>query len=62
VNAGTAWTKQEDETLIQEFDAKIPILEIARRHGRSNGGITSRLVRLGKIAIREQAYAYGNDT
>ena len=57
VNAGTSWSKEEDATLIREFDANIPIAEIARRHSRSKGGITSRLVRLGKIVRREDAYA-----
>ena len=50
-NAGAAWNKEEDAKLAQEFDSRIPIPELAKRHGRSKGAITSRLIRLGKIKI-----------
>jgi hypothetical protein len=52
-NAGTAWSKAEDKDLTQEFDAKTPIPEIAQKHGRTEGAITSRLLRLGKISLKE---------
>ena len=56
--AGKPWSKEEDGRLEQEFDAAMPIKDIAALHNRSRGAITSRLVRLGKIATREDA---GND-
>ena len=48
-NAGAAWSEEEDLMLAHEFDFSIPVPEIAKRHGRTKGAITSRLVRLGKI-------------
>jgi len=51
-NAGTAWNHVEDATLAVEFDSGMQIGELAERHGRSKGAITSRLVRLGKIINR----------
>lgn len=61
-NAGFAWSKQEDGELVERFDAKTSIAEIARLHGRTEGAITARLVRLGKIVAREEAYVIGRDT
>lgn len=52
-NAGTAWSKAEDEDLVREFDAKISTQEIAKKHGRTKGAINSRLLRLGLISLRE---------
>ncbi len=46
-NAGKPWTDLEDDKLRDEFDAKIPISEIAREHGRTRTAIESRLDRLG---------------
>ena len=51
-NAGTSWDANEDATLAREFESGIPIPELAKRHGRTKGAITSRLVRLGKIKVR----------
>ena len=47
-NAGAPWSKEEDDELIREFDAKISIAELVKKHGRTKGAINSRLVRLGK--------------
>ena len=55
--AGSPWSKEEDDLLIKQFDDKTPMPEIAKQHGRSEAGITSRLVKLGKIS--EDAYAAG---
>ena len=52
-NAGKPWTETEEEKLLDEFDSKIPIAEIAKEHGRSEGGIEARLVKLGKISKLE---------
>lgn len=50
VNAGKPWTELEEDMLLDEFDSKIPIAEIAKEHGRSKGGIEARLVKLGRIS------------
>jgi hypothetical protein len=47
--AGVRWSAEEDQRLAAEFDGGLPIGEIARRHGRSGGAITSRLVKIGRI-------------
>ena len=49
-NAGKPWTEMEEDKLLDEFDSKMPIAEIAKEHGRSRGGIEARLVKLGKIS------------
>ncbi len=48
-NAGRSWSDEEDKQLLVMFDSGTPVKEIAARHGRTLGAITSRLVRLGKI-------------
>lgn len=49
-NAGRPWATEEDAQVCDELGKGVPIAEMARSHGRSNGAIWSRLVRLGKIA------------
>lgn len=48
--AGAPWTGEEEARLENEYDSGMPIRDIARQHGRTPGAITSRLVRLGRIA------------
>ena len=55
-NAGKPWTELEEDKLIDEFDSKIKISEIAREHGRTPGAIESRLVQLGLIPRRRFAW------
>lgn len=57
--AGSPWSKEEEAQLVREFENKTPIPEIAKQHGRSEAGITSRLVKLGKISASEDAHAAG---
>jgi hypothetical protein len=52
VAAGTPWSSEEDSRLTQEFDNGMTIAQIALQHGRTSGGITSRLVKLGKIEAK----------
>ena len=47
--AGARWTADEDVVLAREFDQGTSIAEIASRHSRTRGAITSRLVKLGRI-------------
>ena len=48
-NFGKPWTEAEDKTLIGEFDAAMPMQEMARRHARTQSSIRLRLEKLGKI-------------
>ena len=48
-NAGAGWTTEEEQRLRSAFQAGKTIAEIARSHGRGEGGITARLVRLGLL-------------
>jgi hypothetical protein len=49
-NFGKPWTQSEDENLVAEFDSRVPMVEMARRHGRTQSSIRLRLEKLGKIA------------
>lgn len=51
-NAGRPWSEHEDKELLALFDSNISIEDIAKKHGRTRGAITSRLVRLGRIKER----------
>jgi len=48
-SAGAKWMPEEDAILCAEFDAGAAIPEMAQKHGRTSGAITSRLVTLGKL-------------
>ena len=48
-NVGTAWTVAEEQRLYDSFATEADIRVLARRHGRTPGGIQSRLVRLGLL-------------
>jgi hypothetical protein len=40
--------------LAEHFDSSMPIAEIAKAHERTKGAIAARLVRLGKVASRDE--------
>ena len=48
-NAGTPWTREEDERLTQETSDGTAVSALAEELGRSRGAITSRQLRLGLI-------------
>ena len=48
-NFGKPWTEGEDRLLIAEFDAGMPMHEMARKHLRTQSSIRLRLEKLGKI-------------
>lgn len=54
-NAGKPWSGEEDARLLQSFDAGAVVRDLASLHLRSEGGIRSRLVRLGRINDRAEA-------
>lgn len=56
-NAGKAWSEAEDKTLLSAFDSGITVKELSAKHGRTERAIASRLVRLGRIKERADAYA-----
>lgn len=47
--AGTPWTSEEDDLLRHEFAVEDSITAIAGKHGRTQGAINSRLMRLGLL-------------
>lgn len=51
-NAGKPWTERDDALLCQMFDAGSTKKDMCACFKRSEGGIASRLVRLGKITDR----------
>ena len=48
-NFGKPWTSEEDASIMAEFDAGLPLPEIARKHQRTHSSIRLRLEKLGKI-------------
>lgn len=48
-NAGRPWSSEDDDALAAAFDAGTPIGDLAGRFERTRGGISARLVKLGKI-------------
>jgi hypothetical protein len=54
--AGRPWGDEEDQALLAAFDASATVKEMAAKHGRTLGAITSRLTRLGKIKDRSEVY------
>lgn len=52
--AGKPWGEDEDQRLLAGFDAGTPVAALALAHERSNGAITARLERLGRLQVRQQ--------
>ena len=48
-NAGKSWSESEDSELLTAFDSRHAVKDIAAKHGRTEGSIVARLVRLGRI-------------
>lgn len=53
-NAGKPWSEEDDDKLCKMFDAGISNREIKQYFKRTETGIASRLVRLGKIQERDE--------
>jgi hypothetical protein len=58
--AGSRWTPEEEEQLRREFDEKLTVVEIARRHQRSRGAIQNRLVKLDLIPDSPSLIGFSN--
>lgn len=48
---GESWSEKDDQALAAAFDAGVKPADLAKKFERSRGSITSRLMRLGKIAL-----------
>jgi hypothetical protein len=51
--AGTSWSSKDDGALLADFDAGLPLEEIARRQGRGVFAIEVRLHKLGRIVANK---------
>lgn len=47
--AGQSWSPEEDDQLLSAFDAGSDVSALAKAHERTRGGITSRLLRHGRL-------------
>lgn len=54
--AGKPWTDDEDRLLSEAFDGGASLKDLALKHGRTEGAIAARLVKLGKVSERAEAY------
>ena len=52
--AGRAWTPDEEQKLLQQFDAKVDVTAIANQLNRTTGAIWSRLEKLGRVKPRDR--------
>lgn len=53
-NAGASWTQEDEAKLIDMFNERRPIAEIAANFGRTSGAIRSRMKKLGLIDYKNQ--------
>jgi hypothetical protein len=53
-NAGKPWSTDEERSLVDAFDRGTPVRQMAAEHGRTEGAITSRLIRLGRLSDRSE--------
>jgi hypothetical protein len=51
--AGRPWTTEEEQRMLQQFDAKEDVAVIAQELNRTSGAIWSRLEKIGRIPKRE---------
>lgn len=53
-NAWSNWSNDEDQKLIREFNSGMKVRELCESHGRTRGGIVSRLRKLELIKMDEK--------
>lgn len=58
-NVGQTWSKEEEETLVGEFNSGEPLPAIAARHGRTLRAIEARLEKLGAITPEQRTTGPG---
>ena len=61
-NAWKAWSEEEDQSLLENFDNGANLEQIVQIHQRTKGAIAARLVRRGRIAERSEVHVRGNGT
>lgn len=49
VQAGKTWDEEEEQALLQRYDAGDAVTAIARAHGRTTGAIRARLAQCGRL-------------
>jgi hypothetical protein len=54
-NAWKPWGPTEEKQLREEFAARMPVPEIAKRHGRTRLAILGRLYRIGLLSAADSA-------
>ena len=47
--AGNPWDSEQDQGLVEGFEEGASFADLARKHGRTEGAIRSRLTKLGKL-------------
>ena len=52
--AGRPWTPEDEQKLLQRFDAKVDVTAIANEFNRTTGAIWSRLEKLGRVTPRDR--------
>jgi hypothetical protein len=60
VNAGKAWTADDDATLVAGFDSGAEQRQLAETLGRTRFGIEQRLIKLGKLPPPAGGGRYAN--
>jgi hypothetical protein len=53
--AGRPWTKDEEQRMLQQFDAKVDVAAIAQELNRTSGAIWARLEKVGRIQRKDFA-------
>jgi len=51
--AGKAWSEEEEKGMLEMFDSKVKVEEIARRLERTNSAIWARLEKIGRVTRDE---------
>lgn len=60
--AGKSWTKEEEQHVLDQFDAKVDVADIAQELERSKGAIWARLEKLGHISKDERMSMSGTNS
>jgi hypothetical protein len=51
--AGRPWTKDEEDKMLRQFDAKVDVAAIAQELNRTTGAIWARLEKVGRIQRKD---------
>ena len=55
--SGTPWTDDEDQQLIDAYEAGQSLQDLVIKHQRTRGAITARLMKLGKLEFGSESPA-----